>query len=96
MGDRQVLAGDIVRHFEGYLPLIRGLVHLLGQTPPAGLKAALDLLFKLTGAETDVYEEIYHIKQNPGKPSKEEITQLFTRFYRATERLAEVVDGLPV
>ena len=94
MGDRQVLAGDIVRHFEGYLPLIRGLVHLLGQVPPAALKPALDLLFTLTGAETEVYEEIYAIQQNLSKPSKEEITQLFARFYRATERLAEVVDGL--
>lgn len=94
MGDKTVLAGDIVRHFDGYLPLIRGILHLLGQTPPPGLKAALDLLFKLTGAETEVYEEIYTIKQNLSKPSKEEVTELFTRFYRATERLAEVVDGL--
>ena len=28
MGDRKVLAGDIVRHFDGYLPLFRGIVHL--------------------------------------------------------------------
>ena len=96
MGDRKVLAGDIVRHFEGYLPLFRGMLHLLGQEPAAALKKALDQLDKLTGMETEVFEEIYAIKKNLTQPSKEEISQLFGRFYRATEKLAEVVDGLQI
>ena len=96
MGDRKVLAADIVRHFAGYLPLFRGILHLLGQTPAAGLERALDQLCTLTGVETEVFEEIYAIKKNLTKPSKEEISQLFEKFYRATERLAEVVDGLHV
>ncbi len=96
MGDRKVLADDIVRHFDGYLPLFRGILHLLGQAPAAGLKGALDQLFKAAGAETEVFEEIYAIKRNQVQPSKEEIVQLFEKFYRATEKLAEVVDGLQV
>ncbi len=96
MGDRKVLAADIVRHFAGYLPLFRGIIHLLGQTPAAGLKPALDQVCQLTGAETQVCEEIYAIKQNLTQPSKEEIAQLFEQFYRATAKLAEVVDGLNV
>jgi hypothetical protein len=96
LGDRKVLAADIVRHFGGYLPLFRGILYLMGQDPPPALKAALDLLFQRTGAETEVYEEIYAIKQNLAKPSKEELTAIFERFYRATEKLAEVVDGLQI
>lgn len=96
MGDRKVLAGDIVRHFEGYLPLFRGLAHLLGQAPAAGLTRVLDQLGESAGTETEVFEEIYAIKQNLDKPSKEEISQLFEKFYRATVRLAEVVDGLQI
>ena len=96
MGDRKVLAGDIVRHFDGYLPLFRGLVHLLGQAPAAGLKPALDQVGQLTGLATEVFEEIYAIKQNQTQPSKEEISQMFEKFYRATAKLAEVVDGLQV
>lgn len=96
MGDRKVLAGDIVRHFDGYLPLFRGLAHLLGQAPAAGLKPALDQVCQLTGMATEVFEEIYAIKQNQTQPSKEEISQLFEKFYRATAKLAEVVDGLQV
>ncbi len=94
MGDKKVLAADIVRHFGDYLPLLRGIIHLLGQTPPLGLKKSLDLVFALTGAETQVFEEIYAIKRHLTEPSKEELTQIFGKFYRATEKLAEVVDGM--
>ena len=96
MGDRKVLAGDIVRHFDGYLPLFRGLAHLLGQAPALGLKPALDQVGQLTGLATGVFAEIYAIKQDQTQPSQEEISQMFEKFYRATERLAEVVDGLQV
>lgn len=96
MGDRKVLAADIVRHFDGYLPLFRGILHLLGQAPAAGLKKALEQLGQLAGLETGVFEEIYGIKKNLAQPSKEEISQLFAGFYRATEKLAEVVDGLQI
>lgn len=96
MGDRKVLAGDIVRHFDGYLPLFRGLAHLLGQTPAVGLKPALDQVGQLTGLATEVFAEIYAIKHNRTQPSQAEIALMFEQFYRATERLAEVVDGLQV
>ena len=96
MGDRKVLAGDIVRHFAGYLPLFRGILHLLGQAPAGGLQKVLKQLDQMTGLETTVFEEIYAVKKREAQPSPEEISQMFGKFYRATERLAEVVDGLPV
>ncbi len=96
MGDRKVLAGDIVRHFTGYLPLFRGILYLLGQTPAPGLKKVLEQLDQLTGLSTAVFEEIYAVKRNLAPPSQEEISQLFAKFYRATERLTEVVDGLQI
>jgi predicted nucleotidyltransferase len=96
MGDRKILAGDIVRHFDGYLPLFRGILHLLGQEPASGLKEALAQMRSLTGMEIEVFQEIYDIKKNLAPPSPEEITQLFEKFYRATERLTEVVDGLQI
>ncbi len=96
MGDRKVLTGDIVRHFAGYLPLFRGILHLLGQTPAGGLQKVLEQLDQTTGLETAVFEEIYAVKKREAQPSPEEVSQMFGKFYRATERLAEVVDGLPV
>jgi hypothetical protein len=96
MGDRKVLAGDIVRHFAGYLPLFRGILSLLGQEPAAGLKKALEQLDQATGLDTEVFAEIYAIQKNLIQPSPEEISQLFEKFYRVTERLAEVLDGLQI
>lgn len=96
MGEKKALAANIVSHWRGYLPLFRAVLHLLGQDPPRGLKAVLDLLFKLTGTETGVFEEVYAIKKNLAQPSQEEISQLFARFYGATEKLAEVVDGIQI
>jgi hypothetical protein len=95
-GEKKVLAANIVSHLGGYLPLLRGILYLLGQDPPLGLKKVLDRLFRLTGTETEVFEEIYAIKKNLSKPSKEELSQLFAKFYGATEKLAEVVDGLQI
>ncbi|MEW6659112.1 MAG: hypothetical protein AB1424_10670 [Thermodesulfobacteriota bacterium] len=96
MGDRKVLAGDIVRHFAGYLPLFRGILSLLGREPAGGVKKTLEELTQATGLETAVFEEIYALKKNLAQPSPEEISQMFGKFYRATERLAEVVDGLQI
>ncbi len=95
-GDRKVLAADIVRHFRGYLPLFRGILHLLGQAPASGVKKAMEQLVNLTGIEIEVFAEIHAIKRNLSKPSKEEISRLFENFYRATERLAGVVDGIQI
>jgi len=94
MGDGKILSRDIMRHFEGYVPLFRGIAHLLGQTPARGLKTLLDQVVGLTGRETGVFTELYAIKQNLSQPSKEEISALFGKFYGATARLVEVVDGL--
>ncbi len=95
-GDRKVLAADIVRHFRGYLPLFRGILHLLGQAPASGVKKAMEQLVNLTGIEIEVFAEIHAIKRNLSKPSNEEISRLFENFYRATERLAGVVDGIQI
>jgi hypothetical protein len=96
LGDKKVLAADIVGYLRGYLPILRGILHLLGQAPPVGLMETADLLFKLTGVDADVFKEIYSIKKNRIKPSGAEVSQLFARFYGATAKLVEVVDGIKI
>jgi hypothetical protein len=96
MGDHKVLAADIVLHSRGYLPLFRGILHLLGVPPASGLKKSMEQLSTLTGLEIGVFAEVSALKKNLSKPSKEEISGLFENFYRATERLAEVVDGIKI
>ena len=96
MGDRKSLAAYIISHMDGFLPILRGILHLLGQAPPPGLTKVLDLVAASTGIDTQVFARIYTIKKNQAKPTKEEASHLFAEFYEATERLIEVVDGLQV
>jgi hypothetical protein len=96
MGDRKALAAYIVSHMDGYLPILRGILHLLGQEPPQGLERVLDLISASAGIDTRVFARIYAIKKNQAKPTKEEVSTLFAGIYEATQRLLEVVDGIHV
>jgi hypothetical protein len=96
LGDKKTLAAYIISHMGGYLPIFRGILHLLGQEPPPGLERVLDLLSQSTGTDTRVFAETYAIKKNLAQPSQEEISRLFAEFYQATQRLVEVVDDIQV
>ena len=96
MGDSKALAAYIISHMGGFLPILRGILHVLGQVPPPGLEKVLDLIATATGIDTRVFARIYAIKKIQAKPTKEEASQLFAGFYEATQRLIEVVDGLQV
>jgi hypothetical protein len=96
LGEKKALAANIVNHMGGYLPILRGILHLLGQEPLPDLEKVLDLLGKTTGADTRVFAKIFAIKKNLAQPSKEEISRLFVRFYQATQRLIEVVGGIQI
>ena len=96
LGDRNALAARIVGHMGGYLPILRGILYLLGQQPPPGQEKVLDLIAGSTGTDTRVFAEIYGIKKNLVQPTKDQISQLFAQFYQATQRLAEVVDGIQI
>jgi hypothetical protein len=96
MADKKALATYIVSHMGGFLPVLRGILLILGQEPPPGLEKVLDLISKTTGVDTWVFARIYEIKKNQAKPAKEDVSQLFAGFYEAIRRLVEVVDGLQV
>jgi predicted nucleotidyltransferase len=94
MGDRQMLADTIIRQFTGYLPLFRGLIQLLNENPPMGHEDVVAVLSRLTGTETDIFEETYAMKKKQLKPTFEQLHTLFEKYYQATERLLEVIDGI--
>ena len=95
-GDKNTLAQNIIRPFTGYIPLFRAIIYLLNQPPPAPVGQVLSELEKLTGADTAVLKEIYAIKKHRLKPSKDELSGIFARFYQATAKLGEIIDGLQV
>jgi hypothetical protein len=94
MGDRRRLADNIVRQFTSYIPLFRGLIQLMGENPPINHKDVVAVLSRLTGTETDIFEDTYAIKKKLFKPTLEQLHTLFEKYYQATERLLEVVYGI--
>jgi len=94
MGNRRMLADTIVRQFTGYMPLFRGLIQLLGEDPPVNRKEVVAVLSRLTGTETDIFEDAYAMKKKLFKPTLEQLHTLFEKYYQATERLLEVIYGI--
>jgi predicted nucleotidyltransferase len=94
MGDRRLLADNIIRQFTGYMPLFRGLIHLLGETPPTNHEDVVAVLSRLTGTDTDIFEDTYAMKKKVFKPTFEQLHSLFEKYYQATERLLETIYGI--
>jgi predicted nucleotidyltransferase len=94
MGDRRMLANNIIRQFTGYMPLFRALIQLLGEVPPVNRKDVVAVLSRLTGTETDIFEDAYAMKKKVFKPTFEQLHTLFEKYYQATERLLEVINGI--
>ena len=94
MGNRRMLADNIIRQFTGYMPLFRGLIQLLGEDPPVNRKDVVAVLSRLTGTDTDIFEDTYAMKKKVFKPTLEQLHTLFEKYYYATERLLEVVYGI--
>jgi predicted nucleotidyltransferase len=94
MGNRRMLADNIIRQFTGYMPLFRGLIQLLGEDPPVNRKDVVAVLSRLTGTETDIFEDAYAMKKKVFKPTFEQLQTLFEKYYQATERLLEVIYGI--
>jgi hypothetical protein len=88
------LADTIIRQFTSYLPLFRGLIQLLNENPPISHEDVVAVLSRLTGTETDIFEETYAMKKMQFKPTFEQLHTLFEKYYQATERLLEVIDGI--
>ncbi|MEJ2069682.1 MAG: hypothetical protein P8X49_06115 [Syntrophobacterales bacterium] len=96
MGNRRMLADNIIRQFTGYMPLFRGFIQLLGEGPPVNRKDVVAVLSRLTGTETDIFEEAYAMKKKVFKPTFEQLHTLFEKYYQATERLLEVIYGIEI
>ena len=72
MGNRRLLADNIIRQFTGYMPLFRGLIQLLNENPPINHGDVVAVLSRLTGTETDIFEDAYAMKKKQFKPTFEQ------------------------
>jgi len=92
LGNRKFLANGFISSFSGYIPLFRGIILLLGTTPPEENKEVLTTLHDVSGVNTDVFKTVLKAKKDKTKLSIEILNSIFEDYYRAIEKLGNITD----
>ena len=93
-GDRKILTEGFVDSFSGYIPLLRGIIVLLGKEPPLKNSEVLTVLEEICDVKTDVFQTVLKLKREQTKPSIEQLNTIFEDYYDAIEKLGEMTDAI--
>lgn len=94
LGNRKFLADGFISSFSGYIPLFRGIILLLGTTPPEENKEVLTTLHDISGVNTDVFKTVLKAKKDKTKLSIEILNSIFEDYYKAIEQLGNITDEI--
>lgn len=94
LGDKRLISERLSESIVGYMPLFRAIITLLGEEPPVLRRDVISALQRLTGIETGIFEKMLLLRRREIKLSKDELTESFEQYYRATERTAKIIDEL--
>lgn len=94
LGNRKFLADGFISSFSGYIPLFRGIILLLGTTPPEENKEVLTTLHDVSGVNTDVFKTVLKAKKDKTKLSIEILNSIFEDYYKAIEQLGNITDEI--
>lgn len=94
--DRKRLNEAFFKSIKSYIPLMRGLIYLLGKEPPVAANDVISALSEMTGVNTYVFGKVHEKKRLGAGLSPEELNTALEQYYAATERLAGIVDNVKV
>jgi len=94
LGNRKFLADGFISSFSGYIPLFRGIILLLGATPPMENKEVLATLQDVSGVNIDVFKTVLKAKKDKTKLSIEILNSIFEDYYKAIEKLGNITDEI--
>jgi hypothetical protein len=94
MGDRKMLTEGFVNSITGYIPLLRGIISLLGKEPPVRQSEVIRALSESAGINTNVFAKVLKEKHAKMKLSIDELNTIFEDYYTATEKLGKIVDEI--
>ncbi|MBW2252243.1 MAG: hypothetical protein JRF60_16860, partial [Deltaproteobacteria bacterium] len=92
LGNRKFLADGFISSFSGYIPLFRGIILLLGETPPMENKEVLATLQDVSSVNLDVFKTVLKAKKDKTKLSIEILNSIFEDYYKAIEKLGNITD----
>ena len=93
-GDRKILTDIFINTISGYIPLFRGIILLLGKSPPTENADVLDVLTEVSGVNTDIFKTVLEQKKERTRLSIERLNTIFEAYYLAVEKLMEMTDGI--
>lgn len=94
LGRKKLVAAMLVRSFTGSMALFRAIITLLSKEPPVPRAEVITMLGSATGINTEIFEKLLMLKANLLKPSEQELTSFFERYYNAIESTGKIVDDL--
>lgn len=94
LGNRKFLADGFISSFSGYIPLFRGIILLLGTTPPEENEEVLTTLHDVSGVNTGVFKTVLKAKKDKTKLSIEILNSIFEDYYKAIEQLGNITDEI--
>lgn len=94
LGNSKMLMEMFIDSFSGYIPLFRGIILLLGKEPPVTSRDAIDVLEKVSGVNTKVFNTILKQKKQKTKLMMGQLNTIFEEYYAAIERLGDITDGI--
>jgi len=91
-GDRKLLLERFSSSINGYMPLFRGIIFLLGNQMPIKKYDVISTLSLSTGVNTDIFKKVLDIKKGTLKPKTGELDTVFEEYYEVTEKIGHLID----
>ena len=94
--DKKRLKEAFFKSIKSYIPLMRGLIYMLGKEPPVPASQVMETLSAMTGVDTGVFARVHEKKRSGSKLSSDELDSALELYYEATRRLADITDETTV
>lgn len=96
LGDKKLLTEGLSESITSYMPLLRAIIYLFGETPPVRRRDVLVRLGNLTGVKTDIFEKMLLLRRGEISLSERELESAFEEYYHATEEITKRVDEIKI
>lgn len=91
-GDKKLLVERFSASINGYMPLFRGIIFLMGREMPIKKYDVISTLSFATGVNTDIFKKVLNIKKGTLRPKTDELDTVFEEYYGATEKIGHLID----
>ena len=94
--DKKRLNEAFFKSIKSYIPLMRGIIYMLGKEPPIPAVQVMETLSVMTGVDTGIFARVHEKKRLGGRISSVDLDSALEQYYEATRRLADITNDTSV